>query len=147
MALLKKDFKNIVGEGENAGKQNFLRSTQCFPPFPRQKSSFNPFPHNDTFRCPWETSLLKTLWEKEELLITSKEGFRKCYEKRRNAKKDNTFSLSTIFFLPIQIQHHTLGSIEICSFSNTIKRLNNPGKDFSFWNIVMRFFLFETLWK
>ena len=29
------------------------------------------FPHNDTFWRPWETSLLKTLWEKEKLLITS----------------------------------------------------------------------------
>ena len=27
----------------------------------------NPFPHNDTFWCPWETSLLKTLWEKGEI--------------------------------------------------------------------------------
>ena len=32
---------------------------------------FNPFPHNDTFWRPWETSLLKTLWEKEKLLVTS----------------------------------------------------------------------------
>ena len=32
---------------------------QCF-------QRFNPFPHNDTFWCPWETSLLKTLWEKEK---------------------------------------------------------------------------------
>ena len=24
---------------------------------------FNPFPHNAAFRRPWETSLLKTLWE------------------------------------------------------------------------------------
>ena len=27
---------------------------------------FNPFPHNDTFDPPWETSILKTLWEKEQ---------------------------------------------------------------------------------
>ena len=33
------------------------------------------FPHNDTFRRPWETSLLKTLWEKEKLLITSNFSF------------------------------------------------------------------------
>ena len=26
-----------------------------------------PFPHNDTFSCPWETNLLKTLWEKGEI--------------------------------------------------------------------------------
>ena len=30
---------------------------------------FNPFPHNDTFSRPWETSLLKPLWEKEKLLV------------------------------------------------------------------------------
>ena len=35
----------------------------------------NPFPHNDTLRCPWETSLLKTLWEKEKLLVTSNFSF------------------------------------------------------------------------
>ena len=35
----------------------------------------NPFPHYDTFRHPWETSLLKTLWEKEKLLVTSNFSF------------------------------------------------------------------------
>ena len=39
------------------------------------KSNFNPFPNNDTFWCPWETSLLKTLWEKEKLLVTSNFSF------------------------------------------------------------------------
>ena len=36
---------------------------------------FNPFPHNDTFWHPWETSLLKTQWEKEKLLVTSNFSF------------------------------------------------------------------------
>ena len=36
---------------------------------------FNPFPHNDTFWRPWETGLLKTLWEKEKLLVTSNFSF------------------------------------------------------------------------
>ena len=36
---------------------------------------FNPFPLNDTFWRPWETSLLKTLWEKEKLLVTSNFSF------------------------------------------------------------------------
>ena len=36
---------------------------------------FNPFPHNDTYWRPWETNLLKTLWEKEKLLITSNFSF------------------------------------------------------------------------
>ena len=26
------------------------------------KMGLNPFPHNDIFRRPWETNLLKTLW-------------------------------------------------------------------------------------
>ena len=30
---------------------------------------FNPFPHSDTFWRPWETSLVKTLWEKEKLPV------------------------------------------------------------------------------
>ena len=38
-------------------------------------SKFNPFPHNDAFWRPWETSLLKTLWEKEKLLVTSNFSF------------------------------------------------------------------------
>ena len=36
---------------------------------------FSPFPNNDTFRRPWETSLLKTPWEKEKLLVTSNFSF------------------------------------------------------------------------
>ena len=36
---------------------------------------FNPFPHNDTFWRLWKTSLLKTLWEKEKLLVTSNFSF------------------------------------------------------------------------
>ena len=35
----------------------------------------NPFPHNNTFWRPWETNLLKTLWEKEKLLATSNFSF------------------------------------------------------------------------
>ena len=35
----------------------------------------NPFPHNDTFGCPSETSLLKTPWKKEKLLVMSNFSF------------------------------------------------------------------------
>ena len=35
----------------------------------------NPFPQNDTFWRHWEASLLKTLWEKEKLLVTSNFSF------------------------------------------------------------------------
>ena len=31
----------------------------------------NPLPHNPNFQQPWEKSLLKTLWEKEKMLVTS----------------------------------------------------------------------------
>ena len=34
------DFENIVGKGENAGNQHFLRLTKLFQPYQRQKSSF-----------------------------------------------------------------------------------------------------------
>ena len=40
-----------------------------------QAEIFNPFPHNDTFWRPWETILLKTLWDKEKLLVTSNFSF------------------------------------------------------------------------
>ena len=36
---------------------------------------FNPFPHSNTFWHLWETMLLKTLWEKEKLLVTSNFSF------------------------------------------------------------------------
>ena len=39
----------------------------------------NPLSHNDTFRRPWETSLLKTLWEKEKLLVTSDFSFSQSF--------------------------------------------------------------------
>ena len=35
----------------------------------------SPFPHNDTFWHPWETRVLKTLWVKEKLLVTSNFSF------------------------------------------------------------------------
>ena len=38
-------------------------------------NSVNPFPHNDAFCRLLETNLLKTLWEKETLLVTSNLSF------------------------------------------------------------------------
>ena len=38
-------------------------------------SYFNPFPNKPWFLCVWSTSLLKTLWENEKLLITSNFSF------------------------------------------------------------------------
>ena len=41
---------------------NHIQSIVC-------EKGFNPFPHNDTFWCLWERSLLKSFGEKEKLLI------------------------------------------------------------------------------
>ena len=42
MTLGKKPFENIVGKGENAGNQHFPLFPQCFLPFPKQISIFQP---------------------------------------------------------------------------------------------------------
>ena len=71
-------FKNTVEKGENAGYQHSLLFPQCF-----QKAfssglekdrivgllRFNPFPSKPLFLGACNESLLKTLWEKETLLI------------------------------------------------------------------------------
>ena len=66
--------ENIVGKGENIGNQHFLLFPTMFSEgfFLRV---INPFPHHDTFWHPWDTSLLKTLWEKEKLLVMSSFSF------------------------------------------------------------------------
>ena len=77
-------FQKLVGTEENVGCTSILSFFhKVFPQLPQTITKtdptsylisaldFNPFPHNDTFWRPWETSLLKTLWEKEKLLITS----------------------------------------------------------------------------
>ena len=45
----------------------------CF--FSRVGFFFNPFPNKPWFLCVCSTSLLKTLWEKEKLLVTSNFSF------------------------------------------------------------------------
>ena len=39
---------------------------------------FNPFPNNPWFLRVFSSSLLKTLWEKEKLLVTSNFSFSNC---------------------------------------------------------------------
>ena len=58
---------------KNAAYQPFLLFHNVF-----KSILFNPFPHNDAFWRPWESSLLKTLWEKEKLLVTSNFSFSHC---------------------------------------------------------------------
>ena len=58
--------ENSVEKGGNAGYRNFLLFPQYF---------VNPFPNKPWFLRVCSTSLLKTLWEKEKLLVTSNFSF------------------------------------------------------------------------
>ena len=94
--LLCKSFKNTVEKGEIARNEQFLLFLQCFLlpwrtsrylleykncrlqlfQFGRVKNfvvweNVNPFPIEPWFLCVCSTSLLKTLWEKQKLLVTS----------------------------------------------------------------------------
>ena len=75
--------ENTVGKGEIACYEQFLLFQQCF-----QKAGFqgaskgvivwewvNPFPNKPWFLPVSSTSVLKTLWEKKKLLITSNFSF------------------------------------------------------------------------
>ena len=52
--LCVKELKHEIGDRQQIQNEFYCTLT------------LNPFPHNDTFWRPWETSLLKTLWEKEK---------------------------------------------------------------------------------
>ena len=94
MTIRKKPFENILGKVENAGHQHFVLFPQCFLTYQRQIHSLEPysnchlqmytiwtnlqfhslinsFPNKPWFLLICRISLLKTLWEKEKLLITS----------------------------------------------------------------------------
>ena len=66
--------QNIVEKGKNPGYQHFLLFPQFF-----QKACFsgvfNPLPNKPWFLRVWRASLLKTLREKEKLLVTSNFSF------------------------------------------------------------------------
>ena len=76
---LSKQVEKTVGKGEIARYEQFLHCPQCF-----QKACFpgvskgvivwdwvNPFPNKPWFLRVYGTTLLKTLWEKEKMLVTS----------------------------------------------------------------------------
>ena len=74
--------ENIVGKGENVGYQHFLLFQQCFEKASVPDMSkgvmwewLNPFPNKPWILRVCIASLLKTLWEKEKLLITSNFSF------------------------------------------------------------------------
>ena len=56
-----------MGKGEIACYEQFLLFPLCF----QKQSVVNSFPNKPWFLCDCSTSLLKTLWEKEKLLVTS----------------------------------------------------------------------------
>ena len=79
--LIERAFENIVGKGENAGYQHFRLFTQSFLLYiqPHNKdfniAQINPFPNKPWFLRVCSISLLKTLWEKEKLLVMSNFSF------------------------------------------------------------------------
>ena len=76
-------IENIVGKGENAGYQHFLPFQLCFPkPFLKAlikarivRKRVNPFPNKALSLSVCTTSLLKTLCQKEKLLLMSNFSF------------------------------------------------------------------------
>ena len=78
---VKEAFQKHWGKLKKYWKPAFSQIVHYFfyhsppPPPKKKKKKIDPFPHNDTFWRPWETSLLKTLWEKKKLLILSNFSF------------------------------------------------------------------------
>ena len=58
-----------------ACNKQFLLFSQCFLPYMALIFHFNPFPNKPWIFSVCSTSLLKTLWEKEKLLVTSNFSF------------------------------------------------------------------------
>ena len=84
---IKKAFEIVVGKVEYAN-QHCLQILTMFCTFPNKFQSlskiyfvvcncfqFNPFPNKPWLLCVCSTSLLKTLWEKGKLLVTSNFSF------------------------------------------------------------------------
>ena len=94
MTQMKKPFKNFVAKEEHAFNQHFSHKVFC-PRKKKQHSSnigfvvckcfkfgpckkchlVNPFPNKPWFLRVCCISLMKTLWEKEKLLVTSNFSF------------------------------------------------------------------------
>ena len=98
---LSKRVENTVGKGEIARYEQFLLFQWCF-----QKACFpgaskgvivwewvNPFPNMPWFLLVCCTSLLKTLWEKEKLLVTSNFSFSHSVFKRLVSQECQKVSL------------------------------------------------------
>ena len=100
LRVCSKSFENTVGKGQIAGNEQFLLFPQCFLPIWQTFCHFhqvwncclqalsvwkspkfvvwervNPFHNKPWFLRVCSKSLLKTLWEKEKLLVTSNFSF------------------------------------------------------------------------
>ena len=60
---------------KNTGKRKI---SWYFQPYQSQILSFNPFPNRPWFLCVCSKGLLKTVWEKEKLLVTNNFSFSHC---------------------------------------------------------------------
>ena len=65
------EVENNLEKGENAGYQHFCLFQKCS----KGQRVVNPFPNKPWFLRVCKTSLLKTLWEKEKLLVMSNFSF------------------------------------------------------------------------
>ena len=59
--------------------QNFLNFRCSLDPQNKPMLAFNPSPNKPLFLCVCSTHLLKTLWEKEKLLVTSNFSIFQCF--------------------------------------------------------------------
>ena len=101
--------KTTMERGANAGDQRFLLFQQCLlqPSFLRlykkNCSFFNPVLNKPWFVHVCSTSHLKTLWEKEKLLVTSNFSFShsvfKCFENPPQLSSNSKLSSANSFSL------------------------------------------------
>ena len=115
-------MENTVGKGKIAHYKQFLLFPQCFQNayFPEASKGVivwewvNPFQNKPWFLHVCSTSLLKTLWEKEKLLVTSNFSF------------SPVFSTHSEDFLPFS-SNFKLSSAN--SFSLEVSKVNASIKD------------------
>ena len=72
--LKKEAFENVLGKGKKCWLSAFSLFPKCLLS-QNKLLSFNPFPNKPWFLRVCCASLLKTLWEKEKLLVTSNFSF------------------------------------------------------------------------
>ena len=97
---------------------------------------FNPFPNKPLFLGVCSTSLLKTLWEKEKLLLKSNFSFSRsvfyCFENFLPFSSIQKFSSANSF---------SFGSLKVTNFSKTLLKYSLAIKDVHllFWSWLNKF--------